>query len=95
MIKINQNKKLKFNEYLSKTIEELRKSLKDLSDYQKNKEKYHINSEIFNEVGEVKLVYDRLINKGMFKNKNPKFQLIYRVPRDGDIKIYINKIFKE
>ena len=72
------------NEVLLKTVEELKKSLNEISDYQKNKERYYINSEIFNGIDEVKLVYDRLINKGIFKNKNPKFQLIYRASRDGD-----------
>lgn len=81
------------NESLIKIIEELGKSLKELSDYKNNKEKYYINSEIITEVDEIKLIYDRLINKGFFKNKNPKFQLIYRASRDGDSStIYKNKI---
>ena len=81
------------NEVLLKTIEELKNSLNEISENQKNKEKYNINSEIFNGIDEVKLVYDRLITKGIFKDKNPKFQLIYRASRDGsNVNIYKNKI---
>ena len=95
--KINLEKKIeileKENEKLIQTINELKITVKELVDEKLKKEKYYINSKIIDEIEETKLLYDRIINKGFFKNKNIKFQLIYRASRDGDSSsIYKKKI---
>ena len=87
---MNWSKKIK---NLIQTINELKITVKELVDEKLKKEKYCINSKIIDEIEETKLLYDRIINKGFFKNKNIKFQLIYRASRDGDSSsIYKQKI---
>ena len=72
------------NDKLIKTINELKVTIKELVDEKEKKEKYYINSRIIDEIEESKLLYERIIKKGFFKNKTIKFQLIYRASRDGD-----------
>ena len=80
------------NENLEKHIEELKRTIKQLSEWKEMKEKYYINSRIIDDIEDVKLLHDRLTNKGIFKDKNIKFNLIYRASRDGDSpKIYQTK----
>ena len=88
---MNWSKKIK---NLIQTINELKITVKELVDEKLKKEKYCINSKIIDEIEETKLLYDRIINKGFFKNKNIKFQLIYRASRDGDSSSIYKKKFK-
>ena len=81
------------NDKLIKTINELKVTIKELVNEKEKKEKYYINSRIIDEIEESKLLYERIIKKGFFKNKTIKFQLIFRASRDGDnSSIYKKKI---
>ena len=73
-------------ENLQKTINELKNIIEGM------KYCYEIDSNIIKTKSEYNLIYNRLISHGIFKNKNPKFNLIYRASRDGDDpKDYNNK----
>ena len=48
------------NENLEKHIEELKRTIKQLSEWKEMKEKYYINSRIIDDIEDVKLLHDRL-----------------------------------
>ena len=74
------------NEILQKNFDELKKIVNGLMISNK------IDSNIINKSPQIELIYNRLNSQGIFKNKNPKFNLVYRASRDGDDpKDYNNK----
>ena len=76
------------NETLQKNFDELKKIVDGLKNYIK----IDIDSNIIKTKSQFELIYNRLNNQGIFKNNNPKFNLVYRASRDGDDpKDYNNK----
>ena len=66
------------NENLQKTVDELKRIIDSINFH------FEIESNIIKIKSQFDLIYNRLNNHGPFKNKNPKFNLIYRASRDND-----------
>ena len=66
------------NENLQKTVDELKRIVDSINFH------FEIESNIIKTKSQFDLIYNRLNNHGPFKNKNPKFNLIYRASRDND-----------
>ncbi len=66
------------NENLQKTVDELKRIIDSINFH------FEIESNIIKTKSQFDLIYNRLNNHGPFKNKNPKFNLIYRTSRNNN-----------